>query len=214
MKRNELRLAVLLLLLLLALTACGGADTPAPAPEEALVEEAPAEPTEAAEDDAPRTAAAPAALTLETLPAPAFGTSFTDADGRVLYTLIGDSGADGRTWTYNKFDENNELVWWTAYEYDGDGRRVRGLTRDAAGQLLWTDEFTYYDDGAMASETRLDAVGAAESLVEYHANGSEARRVSYDPQGGSYVSEYDESGAILRETEYDAAGNVVYQQEY
>ncbi|MBO4873132.1 MAG: hypothetical protein J5496_06935 [Lachnospiraceae bacterium] len=227
------------MLMLLQLAGCGGdtgsttrspqqKETTASAGTRAPSTSAPqTEPETEAPHIPPQTAVLPPAQTLKELThlSGVMDTWFDPESGRE-YSIWEDLGEDGHTRTMNCFDDEEKLVWWEAYEYDGNEEIVRKLRWNPDKSLLLSREELYRENGTLVrmehydytypDGTPTDWYLSAEE--EYYANGSPALRKVYYPYCfyGFYAVEhqyeYGEDGQELHHLVYDEAGTVI--EEY
>lgn len=152
-----------------------------------------------------------------------------DEQGRETqqYSFVGSTGSLIRE--ERSYDESGNLVRQASYPMDGTIATVNEYTYDEAGHKVRSD--TYTQDGQLMSYLLYgweEDSEQASSLEKYSADGNLEYRVDYafDEQGriirtdttgpdgeliNYIITEYD--GDIVKNTGYDAEGNVLYSME-
>lgn len=152
-----------------------------------------------------------------------------DEQGRETqqYSFVGSTGSLIRE--ERSYDESGNLVRQASYPMDGTIATVNEYTYDEAGHKVRSD--TYKQDGQLMSYLLYgweEDSEQASSLEKYSADGNLEYRVDYafDEQGriirtdttgpdgeliNYIITEYD--GDIVKNTGYDAEGNVLYSME-
>ena len=162
-------------------------------------------------DEAPKTATEPPALHKDDLPNP-IGSPDVILWGEEDCEVILDQGEDGLTLTKNGFDENGDLIWWEAFEFNADGLPVKGTTRDPDGEILRWEKLGYYldfnsdstiydsADVVRAEYSYRSEDGSIGHVTLYDENGKKQLYVAYDSDGSERSrEEYDENGELIRE---------------
>jgi len=146
---------------------------------------------------------------------------YDDANGQKTATNY---TAGGIRKTVIQYDAEDRIVKYTDYKEDGiavsytvvneymdDGSLVRTETYDNGSKVVLLYEETNVGMLREVKRTEyINGVMQSYSIPEYNASGREKKRTYYNPDGtiqSYYEREYLENG-MVRQTEYDAAGNV------
>ena len=115
-----------------------------------------------------------------------------DNDGNIVLREEWEYDENGREIKVTLFNYDF-LSYWTLYEYNHKGEKIKSTFFDREGNILETCEFEYNRKGKKIKSVRFDNDGSKTSWCEHS---------------------YDKKGNILKEDMFDASGKLKFVNEY